>query len=147
MIPTVQAIAIRKKSRAPMQEIPQVEITVEAGLVPDFRGKPGKRQVTLLSADAWQTVCQELQADLPWTTRRANLLIAGHTFSAADAGKILHIGEVQLQITIETDPCNRMDEQHAGLTKVLTPDWRAGVCCRVLQGGTLKPGDKVHFAG
>ena len=145
MMPTLQAIAIRKKSRAPMQEIQQVEITVEAGLVPDFRGKPGKRQVTLLSAEAWQIVCDKLQADLAWTTRRANLLIAGYSFSAADVGKILCIGEVQLLITVETAPCHRMDEQHAGLTHALTPDWRAGVCCRVIQGGTVRLGDKVHF--
>lgn len=145
-MPTLQAIAIRKKSRAPMQEIKEVEITVDAGLVPDFRGKPGKRQVTLLSTESWQIVCNELRADLAWTTRRANLLITGHTFSVNDVGKILHIGDVQLQITIETDPCNRMDEQHAGLTSALTPDWRAGVCCRVLHGGSIRLGDKIHFA-
>jgi MOSC domain-containing protein YiiM len=142
---TVQAIAVREKSRAPMQEIPQVEITLDAGLVPDFRGKPGKRQVTLLSAESWHTVCQELRTDLPWTFRRANLLISGYTFSADDVGKVLQIGDVQLQITIETDPCNRMDEQHAGLTKALTPDWRAGVCCRVLNGGHVKQNDSVRF--
>ena len=145
-MPTLKAIAIREKSRAPMQEIQQVESTAENGLVPDFRGKPGKRQVTLLSAESWQTVCDELQVELAWTTRRANLFIEGHTFSAADVDKILNIGDVKLQITIETDPCNRMDEQHTGLTSALTPDWRAGVCCRVLQGGMVKLGDKVDFA-
>ena len=39
---TIQGIAYRKKPKAPMTEITRVEITGENGLVPDFRGKPGK---------------------------------------------------------------------------------------------------------
>jgi MOSC domain-containing protein YiiM len=139
----IQSIAYRKKQKAPMTEIDSVEITCEQGIVPDTRGKPGKRQVTVLSAEAWQTVCKELGAELPWTTRRANILVSGITFSAADVGKILQIGDVRLQITVETDPCHRMDEQHQGLTVALLPDWRAGVCCRVLSGGQIRVDDLV----
>lgn len=142
---TVKSIAYRKKSKAVMTEIAEVEITCEAGLVPDTRGKPGKRQVTLLSLEAWQTACAELGVELPWTTRRANILVSGLTFSAIDVGKILQIGDVRLQITIETDPCNRMDEQHQGLTAALTPNWRAGVCCRVLSGGQIRVNEPMTW--
>ena len=96
-----------------------------------------------LSFESWQIACAELGVELPWTTRRANILVSGMKFSAEDVGKILQIGDVQLQITVETDPCNRMDEQHQGLTVALTPDWRAGVCCRVLQGGEIRLNDHV----
>ncbi len=137
----VQSIAYRKKPKAPMTEIGSVEISCEQGVVPDTRGKPGKRQVTVLSLEAWQTACAELGTLLPWTTRRANILVSGITFSAKDVGKILQIGDVRLQITIETDPCHRMDEQHQGLTAALIPDWRAGVCCRVLSGGQIRVND------
>lgn len=142
---TVKSIAYRRKSKAVMTEIAEVEITCEAGLVPDTRGKPGKRQVTLLSLEAWQTACAELGVELPWTTRRANILVSGLTFSAKDVGKILQIGDVRLQITIETDPCNRMDEQHQGLTAALTPNWRAGVCCRVLSGGQIRVNEPMTW--
>ena len=142
---TVKSIAYRRKSKAVMTEIAEVEITCEAGLVPDTRGKPGKRQVTLLSLEAWQTACAELGVELPWTTRRANILVSGLTFSAIDVGKILQIGDVRLQITIETDPCNRMDEQHQGLTAALTPNWRAGVCCRVLSGGQIRVNEPMTW--
>ena len=126
-----------------MTEIDSVEITCEQGVVPDTRGKPGKRQVTVLSLESWLIACAELGAELPWTTRRANILISGITFSAEDVGKILQIGDVCLQITVETDPCNRMDKQHQGLTAALTPEWRAGVCCRVLSGGQIQINDQV----
>ena len=47
---------------------------------------------------------------------------------------------------LETDPCSRMDEQHAGLRDALTPDWRGGVCCRVIAGGNVAVGDEVRLA-
>jgi MOSC domain-containing protein YiiM len=46
---------------------------------------------------------------------------------------------------IETDPCPRMDAQHPGLTAALLPEWRAGVCCRVLKGGAIRSGDPVQY--
>lgn len=140
----LKGIAMRQRSRAPMEAQPHGEITREAGLVGDFRGRPGKRQVTVLSAEAWQAACAELGRDLTWLTRRANLLIAGVTLPQAP-GAILQIGEVRLQITGETDPCSRMDEAAAGLRQVLTPDWRGGVCCRVLQEGRIQVGDAVEI--
>ena len=127
-----------------MTEIAAVEISCEQGLIPDFRGKPGKRQVTLLSLQSWQDTCAELGSELPWTFRRANLLIDGLRFGADDVGKILQIGDVELQVMTETDPCPRMDAQHQGLTAALTPDWRAGVCCKVLHGGMVRVGDGVR---
>lgn len=142
---TVKGIAYRTKPKALMTEIEKVEISCGQGLLPDFRGKPGRRQVTLLSAQSWQDACAELGAALPWTFRRANLLIDGLRFSALDVGRIIRIGEAELQVMIETDPCPRMDAQHQGLTAALLPDWRAGVCCRVLAGGSVKIGDSVDF--
>ena len=144
-MPTLAAIAYRSRPKAPMTEIGAVDITCDAGLVPDTRGKPGRRQVTLLSLQSWQDACAALAADLPWTYRRANLLVDGLRFSAADVGRIIRIGEAELQIMIETDPCPRMDAQHQGLTNALLPDWRAGVCCKVLKGGHVSVGDAVQL--
>jgi MOSC domain-containing protein YiiM len=137
----VKAIAYRTQPKAAMSEIDAVEITCAHGVVPDTRGKPGRRQVTVLSLEAWQSVCTELGAELPWTFRRANLLIEGIHLGPSDVGKVLCIGQLELEITQETDPCQRMDDQHPGLMAALTPHWRAGVCCRVLKSGTVHVGD------
>src|SRR5690606_27375097 len=125
-------IAIRKKSRAPMQALQECEISLARGLAGDFRGKPGKRQVTVLSEEAWLRACSEVGQTLPWLTRRANLLVRGLEFSALDVGKIICIGAVKLQISRETDPCQRMDDALPGLKNALAPEWRGGVCCRVV---------------
>ena len=142
----VHGIALRKKSRAPMELIPSGFISESEGLRGDFRGTAGNRQVTVLFKSAWDIACSDLGEDLPWSVRRANVLIGGIEFQLNDRSKVpsgqlrIKIGDVILQVTGETDPCARMDEQHAGLTKALTPDWRGGVCCRVLVGGRIEIG-------
>ena len=143
---TIQAIAIKNRPRVPMQAIDSATITVANGILGDFRGTQLGRQITILSQDTWNTVCGELEAELPWTTRRANLLVDDIEFSDAFLGKRIHIGDVELVVTEETVPCSNMDAQHQGLTAALTPPWRGGVCCNVIKGGDIKIGDTVEFA-
>lgn len=135
-------IARRDRKRAPMDTLGRAEISTTTGVALDSRGKPGPRQVTVISADAWQSACSELGKELPWTTRRANLLVEGIDLPET-TGAVLHIGAVQLLVTGEVDPCSRMDEQCAGLTKALQPQWRGGVSCTVLAGGSVALGDSV----
>jgi MOSC domain-containing protein YiiM len=61
------------------------------------------------------------------------------------AGWQLLIGEVALEVTEETKPCALMERAHAGLRRAMTPDWRGGVCCRVISGGTIAVGDEVRL--
>jgi MOSC domain-containing protein YiiM len=138
-------IAFRPKSRAPMQTKLETMVSKVAGVEDDFRGKPGKRQVTVLSLKQWQLACDELATTLPWTIRRANLLVDGVSFGPSMVGQQIKIGQLILLITRETDPCPRMDAQHRGLTQALTPDWRGGVCCRVIADGRIKAGDKLSI--
>ena len=93
-----------------MEELTQCHISKSEGVSGDFRGKPGKRQVTVLSAEAWSIACEAIGLELPWTMRRANLLVSGLTFDETWVGKVIKIGQLQLEITKETDPCYRMDE-------------------------------------
>jgi MOSC domain-containing protein YiiM len=122
-----------------MQELDHAEITRAAGVADDARGRPGDRQVTVLAAEAWGAACAELGADLPWTTRRANLLVSGIELEASLGGRI-EIGDATFEITGETDPCRVMELQHAGLEAALAPAWRGGVTCRVLTDGAIAVG-------
>jgi MOSC domain-containing protein YiiM len=139
----LQGIAIREASRAPMKEQQQVEVTLTHGIVEDYRGT-GLRQVTLLDARQWQQVVAELGVDLPWHTRRANLLIDGIDLQAA-VGQRIQIGECRFAIGGETTPCSRMDELQPGLRRTLTPEMRGGVWGKVLRGGQVRVGDSVQI--
>ena len=138
-------IAYRDASRAPMQHHEACAVSREAGVHGDFRGKPGKRQVTVVSRDAWEAACEQLGIEVPWTARRANLLVDSLAFGAESVGKIIRIGSVRLRITRETDPCPRMDEAQPGLMRALSVNWRAGVCCEVLESGDISLGDDVSM--
>jgi MOSC domain-containing protein YiiM len=138
-------IAFRPKSRATMQTKTETMVSKVAGVEHDFRGKPGKRQVTVLSLEQWQLACEELGTTLPWTVRRANLLVDGVSFDSSMTGQQIKIGQLILLVTGETDPCPKMDAQHQGLTQALTPDWRGGVCCRVIADGRVKVGDQLSI--
>lgn len=135
-------IAIKNQKRAPMQTLEHAFISLDKGVDYDFRGKPSKRQVTVLSLKAWREATAILNTELPWTTRRANLLVDELELENS-AGQTITIGEVELLITQETDPCERMQEAAAGLFDALKLQWRGGVCCRVVREGQIKLGDEL----
>jgi len=128
-----------------MQEQEKAEITIEKGITGDLRGSQAGRQITILCESAWQNTCDAVNTDLPWTTRRANLFVDGIDFGEGDVGKTIRIGEVRLEITQETYPCSLMDKQHQGLKDALIPKWRGGVCCKVLNAGSIQVGDPVKI--
>lgn len=138
-------IAVRPAHGAAMEARDRVGVTVETGLEGDYLSRHCSRQVTLLSTESWGEVCRDQGMDLPWTVRRANLLIEGHVFGMADLGRVVQIGDVRLRISRETMPCRKMDQAYPGLQEVIRLDWRGGVCCRVLQGGTLTVGDEIRI--
>jgi MOSC domain-containing protein YiiM len=137
-------IARRGERRAPMQEVGEGLVTAEGGLIGDFKGaKYPRRQITVLAREDWDAALAEIgHPGLPWTARRANLLVEGVELPRA-AGGILRIGPVRLEITAQTYPCARMEEAQAGLLSALASDWRGGVTCRVLDGGPITLGDSV----
>lgn len=139
---TLRGIAIRSASRAPMHEQHQAEVTVEHGLIDDYRGS-GLRQVTFLDMAQWQETIHELSIALPWHTRRANLLLEGIELAEA-VGQQIQIGDCLFTIYGETEPCQRMDELQPGLRSALCFDMRGGVWGRVVRGGLLHVGQHVQ---
>ncbi len=138
------AIATHTKKRGDLTSLQSADITLEKGVANDFRGKPGKRQITVLTREGWEAACKEAGETLDWQVRRANLLIEGLDLFES-TNQVLQIGEVKLLITCETDPCERMEDAYPGLYKAMLPEWRGGVCCRVIQAGEIKVGDQVEL--
>ena len=136
-------IATRMESKAPMVVYASAKVSFDHGVGDDSRGLiKGDRQVTVMAQESWDKACAELGVKLHWTTRRANILIAGIDLKDS-TGLILKIGGFYLEVTGEMEPCERMDQQFVGLTKALTPDWRGGVTCKIISEGVVNENDPV----
>ncbi|MBK7976962.1 MAG: hypothetical protein IPK07_28115 [Deltaproteobacteria bacterium] len=94
---------------------------MERGLDGNVIGRPGRRQITILTREGWEAALREIGRTAPWTTRRANVLVEGLDL-AGQVGRRLSIGEALLEITGEATPCRRMDAQVPGLADAR---WRA----------------------
>jgi len=137
-------IAKVERRMDPLVPLEEAAVGVRTGIDGDVRGAKTGRQVTVLFREGWEAACRELGHDLPWTARRANLLVEG--VAVPREGKRLVIGNLVLEVTQETQPCHLMDEARLGLRAALKPDWRGGVSCRVVLGGTIRVGDRVELA-
>lgn len=141
----LEAIFRKRARRGPMDALEAGELVPGDGLVgnADLRTK---RQVTLIEAELWERVREELgEPDLDPRLRRANLLVRGIGL-AESRGKVLEVGPARLLIHGETRPCKLMDDGHPGLQAALDPEWRGGVYAEVLDGGPIRIGDPVAWA-
>lgn len=135
-----------------MELLQSGEITIAAGLAGDHKGaRFPERAITILAVEDWRDAVSmiipghastdvESPEEIPWTVRRANLLVEGLRLPRA-TGSILEIGAVTLEVTRQTYPCRRMDEAHPGLMKALARNWRGGLTTRVVQPGVVQIGD------
>lgn len=148
-------IARHDRSHGPIETIGHAAVTIAAGVHGDIRGavaatkKTRKRQVSLIEAESWAAALDDLGVAehdrLPWFERRANLLVEGLRLPR-EPGKVIAIGaSLRIETTVETEPCERMDALLPGLKAALMPDWRGGVCGRVLTDGEIAIGDEVRI--
>ena len=140
----IKGIAIAPVIMGPIETRDAVSVDVKTGIEGDARGKKRQRQVSILFEDDWQDAVNEVGGGLDWTARRANLLVTGMR-SPQHEGGIFSIGDVRLEVVMETDPCALMEETRPGLREAMTPAWRGGVCCRVLSGGHIAIGDSISY--
>lgn len=137
-------IAVKQQRKGPVSTHDEAQLSIHNGVVGDWRGKPGKRQVTLMSLTDWQAACADIGVELPWQTRRANLLVDTLALHHTTGSRIV-LGDAVLEVTGETDPCERMEEARAGLFQALAREWRGGVTCRVVANGVIRVGMEVKL--
>lgn len=136
----IEALWLRPAARLPVQPVAQAVAIAGQGLDGDHAGG-GKRQITILSREAWDAACRTLGRALDPGTRRANVMVSGIDLPTV-IGTTLQLGSVRVEVLGETRPCELMDDGgRLGLQAALRPERRGGVYGRILQGGTLQVGD------
>jgi MOSC domain-containing protein YiiM len=146
MVGEITGILRKERPRAEPELLKAASVSVEAGIDGDFRGRTDERNVTVLAEEDWAAACADLGQDLPWTTRRANILTRGVALPQS-IGARLKIGALELEVTEENEPCSVMEAQAVGLKAALKPDWRGGIACRVVTPGEIALGDAVEVLG
>lgn len=145
----IAGIARHAFPKGPMETIEQVRVTLEGGITGDYRGamkgKPYRRQVSLIEFGDWAAAMDQVGHSIPWEQRRSNLLVEGFDLPQI-LGARLRIGaDVVLEVKCETDPCHRMEMLAPGLRAALMPGWRGGVCTMVIAAGAIAVGDEIRI--
>ncbi len=140
----VAGLATRPAVRAALEQQQVLQLDSSSGVQGDH-GQKQRRQVTLLSRQQWQETCQQLDVELPWMTRRANILLDNIKFGPQFESARITIGEITIQVHGQLVPCYRMDELFDGLQEALVPDWRGGVHGEVIHGGQIQIDDEVSI--
>jgi MOSC domain-containing protein YiiM len=141
----LERIWIKRAHRGPMDAVDRGVLEADKGLR-SSANYGGRRQVTIISAERWVEMMDDLRAEVDPSARRANLLVSGIDL-AETRDRELRVGSCLLKIGGETRPCERMEEAHAGLQEVMRPRWGGGTWAQVLEGGEIQVGDVVSWVG
>lgn len=143
MTARLEAIWSKRAHRGPMDSLAEATLVAGEGVAGSV-GRSRRRQVTIISAEAWAEANAMIATPAPPEARRANLMVSGINLEGT-RGRVLRVGSTRLEIGGETTPCERMEEASAGLQAALTPQWRAGAFAQVIEGGVIRVGDAVAW--
>ncbi len=126
-----------------MLAVEQAVLDPEHGLAGDrWCGRPGgARQVTLLAEEHLRAIGSFVGAEVTPEQLRRNLVVGGINLLACKE-RLIRVGSAVLEVTGECHPCSRM-EQTLGPGGYNAVRGQGGVTARVVEGGTVRVGDKV----
>ncbi|HET6142487.1 MAG TPA: MOSC domain-containing protein [Candidatus Acidoferrales bacterium] len=123
----------------PMQEFEEAFAVENKGFQNCVHGRPGSsRQVLLMDMETLE------EFGIPAGRARENITTHGIKLSALPPGRIIRVGEAVLEVAKQCTPCHLMDDIRPGLKLELRG--RRGLLCRVIEGGTIRRGDRIDAA-
>jgi MOSC domain-containing protein YiiM len=126
------------KGSGRMDSRERVQAIEDVGFEGCAHARPGtKRQVLLASAEHLDAL------EVERGRIRENITVEGADVHEWSVGQRVRIGEAELEITMECDPCERMDAIRPGLREQL--EGKRGMLARVVRGGELAAGDPIQL--
>jgi MOSC domain-containing protein YiiM len=120
-----------------MEELSEAHLITDAGIEGCAHARPGgKRQVLLVDYETLQAM--ELNPGII----RENITTEGLAVNSLKSGERLRLGESLLEVSMVCTPCDQMERLRPGLRREIRG--RRGMLCRVLEGGTVRAGDRIE---
>jgi MOSC domain-containing protein YiiM len=133
---SIRSIQTCPGERLPMRPLEESELQ-DGGIPGDAHFAPGSaRQLLLIEAETLAELGVETGAV------KENLTVEGLSLMGLPAGTRLELGQAELEITKECEPCSRMDEVRDGLKAELVG--RRGMMARVSRPGMVRRGDPIR---
>jgi MOSC domain-containing protein YiiM len=124
------------QKRVPMEELREARLIKNSGLEGCAHARPGNRQVLLVDRETLEAM------NLRPSTIRENITTDGLNVNSLQVGQELRVGEILLKVSAICHPCDQLEKLRPGLRREMRG--RRGMLCRVIQGGTIRPGDTIE---
>lgn len=130
------------KKGIPKLPQPDVSLLADYGIEGDRHAGSHKRQVSLLEQEVLDDLAAQGMSVGPGVLAE-NVLVRGLAFSQLHPGDLLRAGpDVLLEVVEPRTPCKQLTPVDPRLPGAI--EGRAGILCRVLEGGRLVPGDQLE---
>ncbi len=120
--------------------VDQAELRVDHGIVGDAHAGNWHRQVSMLATESIAKI-KAVLPDLPDGAFAENIVTSGLELKTLPIGTRLHLGSTVLELTQIGKECHYGCAIREATGDCVMP--REGIFCKVLEGGTIQPGDTI----
>ena len=139
-MPQVLAVCISEKKGTVKHPVPEIQLKIDHGIVGDAHAGNWHRQVSLLADESVELMRQRFP-DIPTGAFAENILTRGIALSTLPVGTKLRVGQVLLQVTQIGKECHADCAIRRQVGDCVMP--REGIFTRVLEEGSIRPGDEI----
>lgn len=139
-MPQVLAVCISEKKGTVKHPVPEIQLKIDHGIVGDAHAGNWHRQVSLLADESVELMRQRFP-DIPTGAFAENILTRGIALSTLPVGTKLRVGQVLLQVTQIGKECHADCAIRRQVGECVMP--REGIFTRVLEEGSIRPGDEI----
>lgn len=139
-MPQVLAVCISEKKGTVKHPVPEIQLKIDHGILGDAHAGNWHRQVSLLADENVERMRQRFP-DIPTGAFAENILTRGIALSKLPVGTKLRVGQVLLQVTQIGKECHADCAIRRQVGDCVMP--REGIFTKVLEEGSIRPGDEI----
>ncbi len=137
---TVKAVCTSSVKGIQKSEVDSVKLCADWGIEDDAHAGSWHRQVSLLPYEKIEDF-KARGADVSNGSFGENIIVEGFDLKSLPVGTRLRSGNVKLELTQIGKECHARCAIYHKMGDCIMP--REGAFCKVLQGGTIRPGDEI----